>query len=113
VEIEVREYLDPFGRSPFAGWFAGLNAAAAARVTVALMRLRSGNSSNVRGVGGGVFEYKIDFGPGYRVYFGKAGDRVVILLGGSTKQRQRAAISAAQSFWLAYKIRKGEDDGAD
>ena len=50
----------------------------------------------MKGVGSGVFERKIDFGPGYRVYFGRDGETVVILLGGSGKQRQREAIVAAQ-----------------
>jgi putative addiction module killer protein len=66
-EIEIQEFLDTTGQSAFARWFDGLNAVAAARVTVALTRLSQGNSSNVEGVGAGVFELKIDFGPGYRV----------------------------------------------
>jgi putative addiction module killer protein len=66
-EIEIEEFLDAPGRSPFARWFEGLNAAAAARVTVGLTRLGHGNFSNVEGVGAGVFELKIGFGPGYRV----------------------------------------------
>jgi putative addiction module killer protein len=85
----VLEYLHPLGRSPYAKWFDGLNAEAAAKVASALYRLADGNFSNVKGVGGGVIERKIDFGPGYRIYFGKDGDTVVILLGGSTKQRQQ------------------------
>jgi len=55
----------------------------------------------------GVYELKIDFGPGYRVYFGKDGQRIVILLGGSTKKRQAAAIAAAHEAWYEYKRRKG------
>lgn len=106
-EIEIREFLDAAGRSLFARWFAGLNAAAAARVTVALTRLGQGNFSNVEGVGRGVFELKIDAGPGYRVYFGKDGERIVILLGGSSKKRQGTAIHAAQAAWGEYKRRKG------
>jgi putative addiction module killer protein len=94
-EIELREFLDPSGRSPFERWFDNLNAVAAARVTVALTRLSQGNFSNVGGVGSGVFELKVDFGPGYRVYFGKDGPRIVILLGGSSKKRQSAMIAAA------------------
>jgi len=105
-DVEILEYLDPAGRSPFALWFAGLNAVAAARVTVALTRLGNGNFSNVEGVGAGVYEYKIDFGPGYRIYFGKDGERIVILLGGSAKKRQSAAIAAAQTAWAAYKRAK-------
>lgn len=105
--VDVREFLNPSGRSPFAHWFEELNAVAAARVTVALKRLSQGNFSNVEGVGGGVYELKIDFGPGYRIYFGKDGERIVILLGGSSKKRQSAAIAVAQAAWTEYKRRKG------
>ena len=59
-----------------------------------------------KGVGGGVVEYKIDFGPGYRVYFGKDGDRLVILLGGGTKTRQKRDIESALAHWQDYKRRK-------
>ncbi|MGO9240079.1 MAG: type II toxin-antitoxin system RelE/ParE family toxin [Bryobacteraceae bacterium] len=105
--MEIQEFLDGSGRSVFARWFDGLNAVAAARVTVALTRLGQGNFSNVVGVGAGVYELKMDFGPGYRVYFGKEGERIVILLGGSAKKRQGAAISAAQAAWAEYRRRKG------
>lgn len=104
--VRVLEYLDPQGRSPWAAWFNGLNAQAAAKVSTALYRLAEGNFSNVKGVGGGVFERKIDFGPGYRIYFGKDGDAVVILVGGSTKQRQHDAIAAARERWNDYRRRK-------
>lgn len=106
-QIEIREFLEASGRSPFGRWFEGLNAVAAARVTIALARLGQGNFSNVEGVGAGVFEIKIDFGPGYRVYFGKDDERIVVLLGGSAKKRQSAAIAAAQAAWVEYKRRKG------
>ena len=106
--IRVVEYLDLQGKSLFARWFEDLNAEAAAKVTTALYRLVQGNFSNVKGVGGGVFEYRIDFGPGYRIYFGKDGDTVVILLGGSTKKRQQLAIAAAVDAWIACKRRKNE-----
>jgi putative addiction module killer protein len=106
-EVRIVEYVDTVGRSPFRIWFDALNAQAAAKVTTAIYRIGQGNFSNVKGVGGGVFEYRIDFGPGYRVYFGKDGDTVVILLGGSTKQRQQQAIEAAGRAWSEYKQRKG------
>jgi len=106
-EIDIRELLDASGRSPFGRWFEGLNGVAAARVTVALTRLGHGNFSNVEGVGSGVYELKIDFGPGYRIYFGNDGERIVILLCGSSKKRQNAAIAAAQAAWAEYKRRKG------
>ena len=67
--ISVREYVDPDGRSYYARWFNRLNAQAAAKVATALVRLERGNLSGVKGVGGGVLEYRIDFGPGYRIYF--------------------------------------------
>jgi putative addiction module killer protein len=104
--IQVLEYLDSHARSPFAAWFEGLNAPAAAKVTTALYQLAGGNWSGVKGVGGSVYERKIDYGPGYRVYFGKDGNRLVILLGGSSKQRQQQAIEAAQERWVDYRRRK-------
>jgi putative addiction module killer protein len=104
--IDVREYNDRDGRSPYADWFDRLNAQAAAKVATALTRLADGNFSNVKGIGSGVFELKIDFGPGYRVYFGKDGERLVILLGGGTKKRQQRDIERAVANWQDYKRRK-------
>jgi putative addiction module killer protein len=108
--IDLREYLDPSGRSDYAEWFDALNAQAAARVATALTRLVQGNFSNVKGVGSGIFEYKIDFGPGYRVYFGKDGDHLLILLGGGTKKRQQGDISNAIGKWQDYKKRKQQGE---
>ena len=107
--IDVREYLDPHGRSYYAVWFDRLNPQAAAKVATALTRLANGNMSNVKGVGSGVFEYRIDFGPGYRIYFGKDGERLVILLGGGIKKRQQQDIAAALARWQEYKRRKQEN----
>jgi len=104
--IEVREFLDGKGNSPFAKWFSRLNATAAAKVVTAIYRIENGNFSNVKGVGAGVYEYRIVFGPGYRLYFGKDGELLVILLGGGTKKRQDADIKAAKVHWLDYKRRK-------
>ena len=104
--IQILEYVDALGRSPYASWFDSLNASAAARVAAALYRLETGNFSNVKGVGEGIFERRIDSGPGYRIYFGKDGNLLVILLGGSSKQRQREAIAAALERWADYKRRK-------
>ena len=104
--VEVREYLDTNGHSLFAAWFDGLAAPAAAKVTTAVIRLGQGNFSNVKAVGSGVFEYVIDFGPGYRIYFGKDGERLVILLGGGTKKRQQRDIATAIGLWKNYKQRK-------
>ena len=105
--VRVLEYVDAEGRSPYGTWFDGLNAPAAAKVAAALYQLAVDNRSNVKGVGSGVFERKINFGPGYRIYFAQDGDSVVILLGGSTKQRQQHAIETAKERWAAYRRRKG------
>jgi putative addiction module killer protein len=105
-DIRVVVYLDTASRSPFTKWFEGLNSEAAAKVTTALYRLGQGNFSNVEGVGSGVFEYRIDFGPGYRIYFGKDGAMLVVLLGGGSKKRQQPAIEAARQAWQEYKRRK-------
>jgi len=106
--MQVLEYLDSDGRSPFRRWFDRLDAQAAAKLAIALTRLGQGNLSNVKGVGGGVLEYRIDFGPGYRIYLGRDGEMIVILLGGGTKQRQQMDIAAAQVRWLDYRRRKKE-----
>ncbi len=104
--IDVREYIDPRGRNLYKLWFDRLNPQAAAKVATAVTRLALGNVSNVKGVGSGVFEIRIDFGPGYRVYFGKDGERLVILLGGGTKKHQQYDINAAIAGWQDYKRRQ-------
>lgn len=78
-------------------------------MTVALARLEGGNLSNTKTVGSGVLEYRIDYGPGYRVHFGRDGETLVILLAGGTKQRQQRDIVDAQARWLDYKRRKRGD----
>ncbi len=113
--LDVREYLDTVGRSPFAKWLRGLNVQAAAKVATALERLADGNLSSVKAVGAGVPEYRIDFGPGYRIYFGRDGGLLVILLAGGTKKRQQEDIRRAKANWEDYRKRKtgGKHDGTD
>ncbi|GAN50833.1 addiction module killer protein [Methylobacterium sp. ME121] len=107
--MEIREFLDARGGSPFASWFDDLDAQAAAKVTVALTRMERGNLSNAKAVGGGVQEFRIDWGPGYRLYFGRDGDTLIILLCGGTKRRQQDDIAEAQAHWAEYKQRKKEE----
>jgi putative addiction module killer protein len=76
--MKIVEYVSADGTGPFAGWFNRLDPQAAAKVDVALVRIEMGNLSNVKSVGLGVLEYKIDWGPGYRIYFGRDGDALVI-----------------------------------
>ncbi len=104
--VQVLEYLDQNGRSPFADWFNGLDAQAAAKVSTPQAKLGLGNWSNVKGVGGGVYECVIDFGPGYRIYVGKDRDKVGVLLAGGTKKRQDSDVTNAKERWQDYKRRK-------
>ena len=101
--VEIRYYVSASGDEPFGDWFADLEAVARAKVTRAIARLEQGDFSSVKTVGEGVLEYRIDFGPGYRVYFGRDGDTLVILLTGGTKKRQQRDIDAAHAYWRDYK----------
>lgn len=104
--VQVREYLDVRGRSPFRKWLNALDSVARVKVVTAVARLEHGNFSNVRHVGKGVLERKVNYGPGLRIYFAHEGNRLVLLLGGSTKRRQTAAIIIAQRALLEFKRRK-------
>jgi len=104
--LKVVEYLEQDGSSPFGKWFTRLDPVAGAKATTALYRMEQGNLSNVKPVGQGVAEYRIDFGPGYRIYIGQDGKTLVILLGGGTKKGQNADIQLARQRWRAYKARK-------
>lgn len=104
--MNVREYQTEAGKSPFGDWFTRLDAQTAAKVAVAIIRLEAGNFSNVKTVGAGVFEYRLNFGPGYRIYFARDGERIIILLAGGTKRRQQKDIESAQARWADYKARK-------
>lgn len=78
--VDIREYHEHNGRSSFREWFDKLNSEASRKVTTTLYRMGLGNFSNTKSIGAGVYECKINFGPGYRVYFGKDAERIVILL---------------------------------
>jgi putative addiction module killer protein len=105
AQCAVREFLKD-GLSPFAGWFNKLNAVAASKVTTALYRLEYGNFSNVEPVGEGVSEYRIDFCPGYRIYFGQDGKTLIIVLFGGDKKTQKRDIDKAKELWREYKTGK-------
>jgi putative addiction module killer protein len=108
--VDIHEYLDRDGHNPFRDWRSRLNVEARRKVTIALFRMGLGNLSNAKGVGRGLFEFKINFGPGYRIYFGKDGDQIVILLGGGTKQRQQRDIEIAIERWRDYQRRKASNN---
>lgn len=105
-EVEVVEYENDAGTNPFAEWLGSLDDQAHAKVFTAVTRMRLGNFGDVEPVGKGVSERKIDWGPGYRIYFGKDGQKLVILLGGGIKRRQQKDIKSAQEAWNEYKANK-------
>lgn len=100
------EYVDAAGRSPFRRWFERLDPQTRSRVMIGLLRLGEGNFSNVKSVGGGVLECRLNFGPGYRIYFGRDGEKLIILLGGGMKRSQQNDIEAAAANWERYKQKK-------
>jgi len=104
---EIQKYATPSGDCPFDDWFEELNDATQARIAARLNRLRLGNFGDAKLLGEGVFELRFFFGPGYRVYYGLAGKRIVLLLVGGSKQRQNKDIKAAQGFWAAYQDERG------
>jgi putative addiction module killer protein len=103
--LRVVEYVRQDGASPYRTWFDSLHAQAAAKVATAIFRLELGNTSRVKWIGT-IAECRIDWGPGYRIYLGMDGARLVVLLGGGTKQRQPADIARAKALWAEYKARK-------
>ena len=105
MDFDIREY-EVDNRSPFGEWFRNLPADAAGKVRTATARMSQGNFSNSKSLGDGVAEHKIHFGPGYRIYFGRDGQTVIILLGGGTKKNQSADIAKAKLRWQDYKHRK-------
>lgn len=105
MSYHVLELLRADGSSPYEEWFLSLDPLAAAKVTVAKVRMEQGNLSNVKWFSG-IGEYKIDWGPGFRIYFAKEGTRIIILLGGGTKKGQRRDIERALELWESYKKEK-------
>ncbi len=109
IVIEIRDFVDAKGRVPYRDWLETLDVATRVRVVTATLRMEMGNFSAAKGVGSGVYELRLDTGAGYRVYFGKEGAQLVILLGGGSKRRQQADISKAHALWAEYKVRKREE----
>lgn len=103
--IRVEEYVREDGSVPYRAWFGSLDAHAAARVVVAMVRLSLGNTSNVKWFSG-IGAYVLNWGPGYRVYLAKDEESLIVLLGGGTKNRQDADIERAKALHAEYKSRK-------
>jgi putative addiction module killer protein len=102
VSFFVREYVDDSGRIPFREWLSELDLAIRARVQARVLRFETGNLGDHKEVGGGIWEARLDFGPGYRLYFGRSGRDVILLLLGGDKRSQKKDIKRAQEFWAKY-----------
>jgi putative addiction module killer protein len=106
MKLTIREYLTPQGRSPFRDWLKSLDSAVQARIQARVLRFEGGNLGDHKAVGGGVWEARLDFGPGYRLYFGKDGDAVILILAGGDKSSQTRDIAAARRYWADFREAK-------
>jgi putative addiction module killer protein len=112
VSFVVREYVDYGGRIPFRAWLSDLDTTTRARVQARILRFETGNLGDHKDVGGGVWEARFDFGPGYRLYFGRMGREVVLLLLGGDKKSQKKDIKRAREFWSEY-LKETKDGKAE
>ena len=107
AEIHVESYQTPDKKCLFSDWHDSLkDIKAKAKIDVCIARLRLGNLGDSKSLGDGVHEIRIDYGPGYRVYYGNDGKLLLILLCGGDKRKQNADIKAAKKYWQDYKNRK-------
>ena len=102
MNYELCEYIEN-EKSRFARWFNKLVPATAARIDKYLRRMEHGNTGDSKSVGAGVVELRINYGPGYRIYYGKDGTKLIILLVGGSKHSQENDIKRAQKYWVNYK----------
>ena len=106
IPQEIREYLTPGGRNPFREWLHSMkDTNVRAKIRIRLNRIRLGNFGDCRALGDGVHELRMDIGPGYRLYFGKVGQRIVLLLCGGAKGSQDRDIVRAKEYWADYRRR--------
>jgi putative addiction module killer protein len=106
--VDVQQYVTTDGRIPFREWMQRLgDVNAQARIAARIDRMAAGLRGDWKSVGGGVFELRVDYGPGYRVYCGQVGTTLVLLLLGGDKRTQQQDIEAAHGYWQDYKTRQG------
>lgn len=105
----LERYVAPQGHEPYTEWLNTIkDKLTKARIINGVTKMEAGNFGVSESVGGGVFELKLDFGPGYRVYYGLEGEKIVLLLLGGSKKGQQADINKAQTYLKDYRSR---DDG--
>jgi putative addiction module killer protein len=103
MQRTIQEYITPQGKNPFRDWLKGLDHRVQARIQARVLRFETGNLGDHKSVGRGIWEARMDFGPGYRLYFGKDGSSTILLLIGGDKASQSKDIQAAQSYWADYR----------
>ena len=101
--LRIREYVTADGKNPFRDWLAALDVQTRARIQARVLRFSMGNLGDHKTVGAGVWEARAMFGPGYRIYFGKDGTSLVVLLVGGDKASQPRDIRRATKFWKDYQ----------
>lgn len=105
--FEVQDYLTADGQDPYTQWLGGLvDRQARARVLVRVNRMAAGNFGDCKPLANGLWELRIDWGPGYRVYYAQAGKRLILLLVGGDKRKQQADITAALAYWTDWQQRR-------
>ena len=109
MQIKIELYVTEEGKVPFSEWLQSLkDRKSRAKIRVRLDRVRLGNLGNNKFLDKGVHEFKIDYGPGYRIYYGQAGKEIILLLLGGEKKRQQSDIKQAQQYWADYRRRENE-----
>jgi putative addiction module killer protein len=103
MKLTIREYITPQGKSPFRDWLKSLDVRVQARIQARMLRFENGNLGDHKSVGSGVWEARLDFGPGYRLYFAKDGLSVILILVGGDKASQAKDIAAAKRYWDDFR----------
>ena len=102
MKLTIKEYLSADGRSYFGEWLQGLDISAKARIQARILRFEMGNLGDHKSIGGSLWEARVMFGPGYRIYFGKDGLSIILLLLGGDKSSQERDIRKARRLWEEY-----------
>lgn len=103
---ETAEYVTEDGRNPLKEWLANrVDRQARARILVRVQRMTAGNFGDCKPLVNGVWELRIDYGPGYRVYYSRAGEKLLLLLIGGDKRKQQADIDTAVAYWKDWRRR--------
>lgn len=99
------EYVDPNGNTPIQDWLKDIDTMVSSRIRARLRRVELGNFGDMKHVGSGVNEFRFNFGSGYRVYFARYGEIIVLLLCAGDKSSQTQDIELAQNYWADFKRR--------